>query len=77
MKNLTQLNSNVDLHRPGKVLKEKWGNIKKCAVKSYAKDRKYVSDTGGGPCIVFKTTPIDGSVKEILGLWRLSAQYSK
>ena len=55
------------LPRTVKVLKDKWANIKKTAVRNYSNDKKYRRGTGGGPSRKSEATTEDAIVSDILG----------
>jgi hypothetical protein len=44
-----EFNSSGCLPRSAKVLRDKWANIKKTAVRNHSADKKYSRGTGGGP----------------------------
>ncbi|KAH0814100.1 hypothetical protein GEV33_008691 [Tenebrio molitor] len=55
------------INRDAKVLKEKWTNLKRVAVKNHAADKKFRQGTGGGPSKSAQETPTDTLVNNILG----------
>jgi hypothetical protein len=55
------------INREAKVLKEKWTNLKRVAVKNHAADKKFRQGTGGGPSKPAQETPTDTLVNNILG----------
>jgi hypothetical protein len=55
------------INRETKVLKEKWTNLKRVAVKNHAADKKFRQGTGGGPSKPAQETPTDTLVNNILG----------
>jgi hypothetical protein len=55
------------LPRSAKVLRDKWANIKKTAVRNHSADKKYSRGTGGGPSKNKLETTADAVVMDILG----------
>jgi hypothetical protein len=55
------------INRDAKVLKEKWTNLKRVAVKNHAADKKFRQGTAGGPSKSAQETPTDTLVNNILG----------
>jgi hypothetical protein len=56
------------LPRDPKVLKEKWANLKKLAVRNHAADKTFRKGTGGGPSQPAKESSTEAIINDILGI---------
>jgi hypothetical protein len=50
------------------VLKEKWANLKKLAVRNHAADKTFRKGTGGGPSQPAKESSTEAIINDILGI---------